>query len=296
MNVDFSIVLLTYKRDDILDKQFTNLVKVIEYYHGNVEVILVDNNADFIDRAKYISPLNTVCKHQIIQPSQNLGVSGGRNVGFENARGDYVLFIDDDAILQNIAILAILEKEFLDEKVGIVAGKSFNPIENKFPIEELPHSKKSQSLEKKWKTFRFIGVVHCIRSEVIRDFRYDESFFYGMEEMDLSFYSIQLGWEIIFVPDLYVHHFKHPSGRIHGNEYWFRVFTNKIKVVRKYYPFYYGIPVTLLWFAFILFKSKRPFKLISILAKVFLRSSEPKMILNSKAISYIKSVNGSLLR
>ena len=54
----FSIILLTFNRDDILDEQFNHLSKVVTSYKGKCEVILVDNNTDGKDRSKYIKQFN----------------------------------------------------------------------------------------------------------------------------------------------------------------------------------------------------------------------------------------------
>lgn len=293
--IDFSIVLLTYKRDDILEQQFQSLARIQARYEGNVEVVLVDNNNDGLDRSNYFEGLDLNFK--IIVPEENLGVAGGRNLGMDNSDGKLLLFIDDDALLQHEDVLKHLENEFKqDAKLGIIAGKSYNPIEQKYPTEEIPHTNKNLPRDESWPTFRFIGVVHCIKAEVIEHFRYDNSFFYGMEEMDLSFSCIQGEWSLRYDPYLYVHHYKHPSGRILGDAYWYRVLTNKLKVVNKYYPFFNRFYVAVLWLLFITYKTKKPFKTLRQVLKVFGIPDVKRNVLTKASRDYIKKVGGSLLR
>ena len=53
--MEFSIILLTYKRDDILQEQFDHLLNVVNETNNDCEVILIDNNADGKDRSSYLN-------------------------------------------------------------------------------------------------------------------------------------------------------------------------------------------------------------------------------------------------
>lgn len=72
----------------------------------DVEIVLVD---DFCtDRTvevvtEYLATQNNV-KYKIIKHTKNLGLSAARNTGLDNAKGDYVYFLDSDDILEPTAL------------------------------------------------------------------------------------------------------------------------------------------------------------------------------------------------
>jgi glycosyltransferase involved in cell wall biosynthesis len=88
----FSLIVATYGRAEVLSPLIASLVAQT---HRSFEVIVADQNAD--DRvAPFIEPLRTsgqIGAH-IRLPEPNL--SAARNAGLAAARGQYVVFPDDD--------------------------------------------------------------------------------------------------------------------------------------------------------------------------------------------------------
>src|SRR5688572_13206241 len=88
----FSIVMVTYARDHLVPETIAQAAKVAGSRLGEVEFILVDNNADETDRASFLAPF---VRWQYIKLGYNKGVSA-RNDGANAARGSYMIFVDDD--------------------------------------------------------------------------------------------------------------------------------------------------------------------------------------------------------
>src|SRR3546814_14867548 len=72
-----SIILLTYRRDDATEENVARLDPLIRH-RPSVEVILVDNNADGVDRRYLLAALP---RAKLVTAERNAGVAGGRNLG-----------------------------------------------------------------------------------------------------------------------------------------------------------------------------------------------------------------------
>ncbi|MBD5227047.1 MAG: glycosyltransferase family 2 protein [Bacteroidales bacterium] len=90
--VSASIILTTYNRKDLLEEMVSNIQSQI---FQNYELIIVnDGSTDgtdqwLIDNCESNSNIRIVNK-------ENGGISSARNAGIDVAKGDYILFVDDD--------------------------------------------------------------------------------------------------------------------------------------------------------------------------------------------------------
>lgn len=96
-----SIIVATYRRDTDLEKALESLAN---QSYPNIEVILVDDNADVEWNTK-VSEIVTAVKDRFpyialnyIVNTQNQGSAKTRNIGIEAAKGEYITFLDDDDI------------------------------------------------------------------------------------------------------------------------------------------------------------------------------------------------------
>lgn len=88
--------------------------------YKNIEVIFVDN-ASVDDSVKFVK--KNFPKVKIIKTKKNLGFAGGNNVGYRYAKGDYVLFLNNDTKTAPNAIAELVKN--MDERpdVGGAQGK-----------------------------------------------------------------------------------------------------------------------------------------------------------------------------
>lgn len=249
-----SIILLTYRRDDATEENVARLEPLVRDRPA-VEVILVDNNADGVDRQHLIAPLP---RAKLVTAAQNSGVAGGRNLGVKAASGDILLFIDDDALIYPDDFIEQIAAPFAaDAALGIQAFKSINFFTNQVLSAEFPHSDKSRSTDEPFLTFRFIGVAHAIRREVFeKTGYYHEDFFYACEEFDLSYRAIREGYKILYNPAVWVLHKRDLRGRLAAPEVWERVLTNKLKVGHLHLPYLTRIANLLVWSGYTFVKSR----------------------------------------
>lgn len=91
-----SVVVATYKREDALRNALNSLV---EQTYKNIEVVLVDDNANEEWNTKVeavIQAYKEQCDINYIQNKMNKGSAETRNIGIRVAQGEYITFLDDD--------------------------------------------------------------------------------------------------------------------------------------------------------------------------------------------------------
>lgn len=98
-NVDLSIIIPTYNRNEYIVKL---LVKLYSQIKNNVEVIVIDDHSDV--------PLEKSWFKYIYLEKNSGGASVPRNVGIDKAKGKYIVFIDSDDMISDDYIETILNK------------------------------------------------------------------------------------------------------------------------------------------------------------------------------------------
>ncbi|MGE8943331.1 glycosyltransferase [Leptospira interrogans] len=101
VDVATSIIVVTYRHSD----HVLNMLEHLAGYTKNpdFELIVVDNGNAHL--SMLIDQMQIDCT--VIEPSFNYGCSGGRNLGAHYARGDVLVFIDDDGELEPGTIEAL---------------------------------------------------------------------------------------------------------------------------------------------------------------------------------------------
>ena len=139
-----SVIIPTCKRTDFLDEA---ILSVVNQTYKNLEIIVCDDNAKFLDVRKNV--VNIVSKYpqvKLIQNTENLGGSGNRNVGIQHANGELISFLDDDDVYDKTRIEKVVDCYlanrgkhigviythcfFTDENLHILGEYAINPEEN----------------------------------------------------------------------------------------------------------------------------------------------------------------------
>lgn len=110
-----SIVIPTFNRIDSLTRLLKSL-RQSDYPTECLEIVIVDNADD-----KKLSPAvkRIFPKAKVITPGKNLYSNGGRRVGGDAARGDYIFLLDDDNTLNRDCIGLLIDYMENNPKVGI---------------------------------------------------------------------------------------------------------------------------------------------------------------------------------
>lgn len=249
-----SIVIITYNRPADMLELAKNIAS-LDHLELLAEVIIVNNRSSesYAEVERFIDQSPTVPFHYFITES-NLGVSKGRNYAIQKSTAPILLFLDDDALFQNKdALLQTINifnsADESDRKLGIAAFKVYYQStlhlqETAFPHKQFEERKDLNHFE----TYYYAGCAHAIKRNVFDDIGfYPESFFYGMEEYDLSYRTINAGYKINYDDRVVVLHKESPEGRLTNREKLRGMWVNKTIVAWKYLPVKYFYTTALLW-------------------------------------------------
>lgn len=122
-----SVIILNFNGENYL-KQC--IFSVLQTKYPNFEIIFVDN-------ASTDSSLKIVEKNfgfdkrlRIFTNGKNLGFSAGNNFGFRNARGQYIVFLNNDTIADPYWLEALVNTMEKDETIGL-AGSTILSMDGK---------------------------------------------------------------------------------------------------------------------------------------------------------------------
>jgi glycosyltransferase involved in cell wall biosynthesis len=114
-----SVVVCTYNRAPYIGKTLNSLLNQ-SLSRDLYEIIVVDN-ASKDNTSTVVKTFHDNKVRYIYEARQ--GLSYSRNTGFEQARGDIIAYIDDDALACREWLERILKAFSLDEKIVAVGGK-----------------------------------------------------------------------------------------------------------------------------------------------------------------------------
>ena len=188
-------------------------------FKKDLEVIVVDN-ASKEDEASIISMRSPQVK--VIRSDKNLGFAGGNNLGIKEAKGDYILLINNDTYFKNFDIDSLIKRLESSDKIGIVCPKlrfawGSNPIQfaGYTPLSNITLRNKAIGFGEEdhgqYETAHPSPYAHgaamLIKHEAIEKVGLmPECFFLYYEEIDWSMMFTRTGYEIWYDPSCTVYH------------------------------------------------------------------------------------------
>lgn len=116
-----SLIVTTYNRSRLLTKTLTSIGRSVDCDFSTIEVIVVDNNSDddTADVVEAIVPRFPFRLRYVLECNQ--GLSYARNRGLREARGEFVVFMDDDELIDE-HYLARVESGFRETGAACLGG------------------------------------------------------------------------------------------------------------------------------------------------------------------------------
>ncbi len=208
-----SIIVVTWNSDKYLA---ACLGSVKEQSEKDIELIVVDNNSS--DNSKNI--IKQYKPEIFIENSDNLGFAKANNQGIKVSKGEYVLTLNMDVILELDYLEKIKQEIVKDEKIGMVSGKLMRPARAGKPSGEIDSEGIYLSPIRKFfdigqeksgiisSTHRLIGpcaAAGFYRRTMLEDIKiedeyFDEDFFAYVEDVDLAWRAERAGWRAIYCP------------------------------------------------------------------------------------------------
>ena len=122
-----SIIILNYNGENYLSEC---LLSVFKTTYPNFEVIFVDN-ASTDNSLKIVTKLfGQDGRLKVLKSAFSLGFSGGNNLGFEHTEGNYIIFLNNDTIVEPHWLEFLVETMEQDKTIGL-AGSTILSIDGK---------------------------------------------------------------------------------------------------------------------------------------------------------------------
>jgi len=213
---------------------------------GLTAVVVLDNGSS--------TPIQPIQGARLIRSDENLGVCGGRNLLLADSKADFILFLDDDAVLnQETDLSASLENFFSNAKLAVVAG-----LISRIDGSVLPHEfpfRRIVRIEDQRRCGYFVGACFLVRRTAIMSVGgFDSSFFYAHEEAEIALRLAKDNWEIVYSPNLSALHLPSHLGRGPSIQSISRQLTNRLSLASRSLPFIPRTTHRLIWSIYYLLK------------------------------------------
>jgi GT2 family glycosyltransferase len=212
-----SIVIVNWNGLEYLKSCFTSINKIKTRH--KIEIIVVDNAS----KDKSVEWLKTQSGNwpiRIVQNNQNLGFAEGNNKGVSVAKGDLILFLNNDTIVEpnfldilinslnskrdcaavQPKILQLTRKNYIDSIGSYFTSSGF--------LYHFGHNKPDQ---KKYnnaaKIFSMKGACMLFKKKVLDEIGiFDKNFFAYFEESDLCLRALIAGYTLWYEPNAQIYH------------------------------------------------------------------------------------------
>ena len=253
-----SVVIVSYNVRDYLENCLQSVSRALEGIEG--EVFVVDNHSDDDSVEAVRSQYPWV---RLIENQENMGFSRANNIAIREARGEYVLLLNPDTIVEEATLREVLR--FMEEhpKAGGAGVMMHNADGSLAPesrralptpwvscLKMLGFTKRYYMSHLPWDQPSRIEVISgafCfLRKKALDEVGLlDEDFFMYGEDIDLSYRLMKGGWENWYLP-YPITHFKGKSTQKSDYRYVHIFYNAMLIFFRKHYShlsLFYALPV-----------------------------------------------------
>ena len=201
-----SIIIVNFNGKDFLEKCLDSLFKI---NYSNFEVIIADNysidgSTEFV-KSEYP-------KIKLVELDENYGYAEANNIAAKIAKGDYMIFLNNDTIVT---------PDFVDELIKIMKNDSMIAISQSLLLKlngDIDSSGdyvdtfgRAYSAKTKPSQIQNIlsarGAAMIVRKNIFWDLGgFDKEFFATFEDVDIGWRAWLLGYKVVLVPNSIVYH------------------------------------------------------------------------------------------
>jgi hypothetical protein len=209
-----SIVIQTHNR---IGKLVNLLDSIRKVNYPNFEIILVDNASDdgTVDIVRKKFP-----EVKVIVSKKNLGHFSGANLGFKEAKGEYIFNIDDDNVVDKEVLGELVKCAQSDSKIGLLgpkmyylsdpkkiwfAGTSINYLTGKTKYRGIGEVDRGQ-FDKIIETDHIPNAIFIKRKVIDKIGYYSEDYKMTFGESDFAVRARKAGYKVVYCPKAIVWH------------------------------------------------------------------------------------------
>lgn len=188
--VNISVIVVAWNRKVLLQK---SLLHASQFRDTFDEMIVIDNGSTDQTAEMVEEQFPWV---RLFKLPTNYGLVEARNIGARNARGDLLLFLDDDGCFDFSALNIMTHYFEKDKSLGVVSGNVVNlPREDVFTLQFDEYKPKEPRL---YYSDRFKGGASLIRKQAFLEVgMLPGHFFYGTEERDFTLRAYKQGYTVM---------------------------------------------------------------------------------------------------
>lgn len=217
-------------------------VRLLDY--KSYEVIVVDNGSESdFDTLKRFNDGS----FKLVRNDKNLGFAGGEISALPHCKGEFLLLLNNDAIIEKHSLTEAMKTFQKDQKIAVVGGKSylyedgertthrFYSYQKVDPITAEVHTYTNDAhTGRPEDTVTVSGSAVVIRRSVIDELGYfDNRFFAYYEETDLFARYLRSGYRIVYNPKLIIWHKDGASTRSRRYMYYYLMLKNQYLFATK---------------------------------------------------------------
>ena len=211
-----SIVTVNFNGSEDTIEMIESLTRIT---YPNVEIIVVDNHSENDNPRRIKDKFPNVV---LYESNLNMGFAGGNNLGIMRARGEYILLLNNDTIVDKGFLEPLVAKMQSDQNIGCVSAKlryyydrsviqfaGYTPIDHRtmrsFAIGYREKDKGQHDQDKE--TPYAHGAAMMVSMKVIKEIGImSYIFFLYYEEADWSYRIKRAGYTIWYVHNSLVYH------------------------------------------------------------------------------------------
>lgn len=244
--VKVAVVILNFK----VKKETLNcIISVQKSDYKNIEIIVVDNNSEDGIEEEIKNYKNVL----FIQSKENLGYTGGNNLGIKKALADgadYIFILNPDTEIKIETInnlVSVAEKEngeingpkilFGDKKTLWYAGGILD-LANVLGRHRGVDAQDKGQYDKIEETDFVTGGAMFVKSDIFKKIGlFDEKYFMYLEDSDLCFRAKKKGFKILYNPKAIVYHENAKSAGLGSNLQDYFITRNRMLFASKFLSF-----------------------------------------------------------
>ena len=250
-----SVIIVNFNGRKFLEDCLKSLMK-IDY--KNYEVIIVDNNStdDSIEFVKRVYPSVIIIKLE-----KNYGFAEPNNIGAKNAKGDFLLFLNNDTEVKPNFISEMVKLVEKDSKIAICQSLLLKPngdVDSSGDFLNtlgVSYSSKEKVTQVK-KILSARGASMMVKKDSFWELGgFDKKFFASFEDVDLGLRAWIWGYEVVLAPESIVYHSGGQTVKNLSSEIKFHGVKNSIMLILTNFETNFALN-SVIKFLFVNFKKK----------------------------------------
>jgi GT2 family glycosyltransferase len=250
-----SIIIVNFNGQRFLNECLST---VLGTKYPNFEVIFVDN-ASTDKSLEFVNKVFTENKClKIIRNSENLGFGPANNIGFKQAKGKYIVFLNNDTSVESKWLATLVDALEKDETIGLASSMVLNMDGQTIQAAGIMKcdvwmragsgywigqgkNRFKETYPKVFEISSTLGAAMIARREFLSQIGlFDPKYFYYYDDDYLSFRTWLAGKRVVTVSDSKIRHFQGGTNVISSNQF-FEFFHGVIGSASLVFDIYYNL-------------------------------------------------------